>query len=264
MTSGVVPGSAVSRPAGDDLGPGDDELAVAVETGTGRLGLDLTRRLAAEAFGSAMLIVAVVGSGIAASRLSTDDVGLQLLENAAATAAALIGLILMFGAVSGAHFNPVVTLIDRMLGTITTRDTGLYVVAQVAGACAGTMLANLMFELPAVELSTTERSSAALWLSEVIATVTLLVLIQGCVRTGRASVIPFAVGAWIGGAYWFTSSTSFANPAVTVARTLSDTFAGIAPASAPMFIVMQLIGAVIAFGLVRLFYPHDHSEAPDA
>jgi len=246
----------------DDLHPSDSDLARKVETGTGALALDLTRRLVAEAFGTAILIVAVVGSGIAASRASAGDVGLQLLENAAATAGALIGLILMFGAVSGAHFNPVVTVLDRALGTISTRDTALYVVAQVAGGCLGTILANLMFELPAVELSTTHRSSGALWLSEVLATVTLLVLIQGCVRTGRAGVVPFAVGAWIGGAYWFTSSTSFANPAVTVARTLSDTFAGIAPASAPMFILMQVLGAGIAFGLVRLFYPHDRSELP--
>lgn len=250
------------RPPGE-LHPSDADLSLRVETGTGELRLDLTRRLAAEAFGTGMLIVAVVGSGIAASRLSAGDVGLQLLENAAATAGALIGLILMFGAVSGAHFNPVVTLLDRGLGTTTTRDTALYVVAQVAGGCLGTVVANLMFELPAVELSTTERSSPALWLSEVVATVTLLVLIQGCVRTGRADVIPFAVGTWIGGAYWFTSSTSFANPAVTVARTLSDSFAGIAPASAPMFVVMQLAGAAIAYGLVRLFYPHDRSESPD-
>lgn len=252
----------VREPLLDELHPSDADLARGVETGTGALGLDLTRRLAAEAFGTAILIVAVVGSGIAASRLSAGDVGLQLLENAAATAGALIGLILMFGVVSGAHFNPVVTLLDRALGTTSTRDTALYVVAQVVGGCLGTILANLMFGLPAVELSTTGRSSGALWLSEVVATVTLLVLIQGCVRTGRASVVPFAVGAWIGGAYWFTSSTSFANPAVTVARTLSDTFAGIAPASAPMFILMQLLGAGIAFGLVRLFYPHDQSELP--
>ena len=260
MTSARTHGGAPA--AHDDLHPTDAALAVAVETGTGQLRLDLTRRLAAEALGTAILIVAVVGSGIAASRLSTGDVGLQLLENAAATACALIGLILMFGAVSGAHFNPVVTLLDRMLGTTTTRDTVLYVLAQVVGGCLGTMLANVMFELPVVELSTTDRSSAALWVSEVVATVTLLLVIQGCVRTGRASVVPFAVGAWIGGAYWFTSSTSFANPAVTLARTLSDSFAGIAPSSAPMFIVMQLVGAAIAFGLVRLFYPHDHSETP--
>lgn len=252
----VATGDAVLRPT-------DEALAVAVETGTGRLRLDLTRRLVAEAFGTAMLIVAVVGSGIAASRLSSGDVGLQLLQNAAATAAALIGLILMFGAVSGAHFNPVVSLVDRMLGTTTTRDTALYVLVQIVGACIGTVIANAMFELPLVELSTTERATGALWLSEVVATVTLLVLIQGCVRTGRSAVIPFAVGTWIGGAYFFTSSTSFANPAVTVARTLSDTFAGIAPASAPMFVAMQLLGAVIAVGLVHLFYPDDRPESPD-
>jgi arsenate reductase len=247
----------------DELHPSDVELSVELETGTGGLRLDLTRRLAAEAFGTAMLIVAVIGSGIMATQLSSGDVGLQLLENAAATAGALIGLILMFGEVSGAHFNPVVTLLDRMLGTTTTRDSALYVVAQVAGGCAGAVLVNVMFSLPAIELSTRVRSSGALWLSEVVATVTLLLVIQGCVRTGRANVVPFAVGAWIGGAYFFTSSTSFANPAVTVARTLSDTFAGIAPSSAPMFIVMQLIGAAIALGLVRLFYPHDHSENTD-
>jgi glycerol uptake facilitator-like aquaporin len=231
------------------------DLAREVETGTGWLHLDLARRLAAEALGTGLLIVAVIGSGIMATNLST-DVGLQLLENAAATAAALIGLILMFGAVSGAHFNPVVTITDRLLGTTTTRDTGLYVVAQVVGGCLGAMVANLMFELPAVDLSTRIRSSPALWLSEVVATVTLLLLIHGCVRTGRAKVIPFAVGAWIGGAYWFTSSTSFANPAVTVARTLSNSFAGIAPSSAPMFILMQLVGAGVAVVLIRFFYPH--------
>jgi glycerol uptake facilitator-like aquaporin len=241
---------------------GDDELRLDAETGTGQLRLDLARRLAAEALGTAFLIIAVIGSGIMATRLSPTDIGLQLLENAAATAGALVGLILMFGAVSGAHFNPVVTLTDRFLGTTTNRDTGLYIVAQVIGGCAGAVVANLMFELPAVELSTKERSSPALWLSEVVATVGLLLVIQGCVRSGRARAVPYAVGAWIAGAYWFTSSTSFANPAVTIARTLSDTFAGIAPSSAPMFILMQLVGAVIAFGLVRLFYPHPHPEQP--
>lgn len=243
--------------------PSDAALAHEVESGTGTLRLDLTRRLAAEALGTGLLVMAVVGSGIAASRLSSGDVGLQLLENAAATAAALIGLILMFGAVSGAHFNPVVSLLDRLLGTTTTRDTGLYVVAQVIGGCLGAMLANLMFDLPAVELSTHDRSSGALWLSELVATVTLLLLIQGCVRTGRAAVIPFAVGAWIGGAYFFTSSTSFANPAVTVARTLTDTFSGIAPASAPMFIVVQFAAVAVAYPLVRLFYPKHHESPED-
>lgn len=238
------------------------ELSTQPETGTGAFDLDLTRRLAAEALGSAFLIVAVIGSGIMATTLSPADVGLQLLENAAATAGALIGLILMFGAVSGAHFNPVVTLVDRSFGTITTRDTGMYILAQVIGASAGAVVANVMFELPAIELSTKVRSSPALWLSEVVATVGLLLVINGCVRSGRSAAVPFAVGAWIGGAYFFTSSTSFANPAVTVARTLSDTFAGIAPSSAPMFIVCQLAGAVIAVGLVRLFYPRTQ-ESPD-
>jgi glycerol uptake facilitator-like aquaporin len=231
------------------------DLARLPETGTGSVGLDLARRLVAEGLGTCFLVIAVVGSGIMASRLSPNDTGLQLLENAAATAAALIALILIFGAISGAHFNPVVTLVDRAFGSISTRDAGLYVAAQVVGGCVGAMLANLMFELPAIELSTKGRSSPALWLSEIIATVGLLLVIHGCVRTGRANVVAFAVGIWIGGAYWFTSSTSFANPAVTIARTLSDTFTGIEPSSAPMFILMQLIGAAIAYGLIRLLYP---------
>ena len=254
-----------SSPRGVEGGaPTEAEVALAPETGTGALRLDLARRLSAEFLGTALLIVAVIGSGIMAARLSPDDVGLQLLENAAATAGALIGLILMFGAVSGAHFNPVVTILDRLLGSISSRDTGLYVVVQIAGGCAGAVLANLMFELPAVEWSTKDRSSAALWLSEIVATVSLLLVIQGCVRTGRARVVPFAVGAWIGGAYWFTSSTSFANPAVTIARTMSDSFAGIAPASAPAFIGAQLVGVSIAFVLVRFFYPTPKSGQPDA
>jgi len=236
--------------------PTNEELAAQPETGIGQLRLDLVRRLVAEALGTCLLIIAVVGSGIMASRLSPDDIGLQLLENAAATAGALIALILMFGAVSGAHFNPIVSLVDRLLGTLSTRDTACYALAQTAGGCVGTILANLMFELDAINLSTKTRSSGALWLSEVIATIGLLLVIHGCVRTGRASAVPFAVGAWIGGAYWFTSSTSFANPAVTVARMLSDTFAGIEPSSAPMFIVMQLVGALLAFGLIRFLYPH--------
>lgn len=246
----------------DQLPLDDATLARSVETGTGALDLDLARRLVAEALGTALLIIAVVGSGIMASRLSPDDIGLQLLENAAATAGALIGLILMFGAVSGAHFNPIVTLVDRLLGTTTTRDTVLYALAQTIGGCVGTMLANVMFELDAINLSTKTRSSGPLWLSEVIATIGLLLVIHGCVRTGRASVVPFAVGAWIGGAYWFTSSTSFANPAVTIARTLSDTFAGIEPSSAPMFIVMQVVGALVAFALIRFLYPT--TETPHA
>jgi glycerol uptake facilitator-like aquaporin len=227
------------------------------ETGTGRLGLDLARRLTAEALGAGLLVVAVVGSGIMASRLSPDDIGLQLLENAAATAGALIALIWMFGAVSGAHFNPAVTLVDRSFGVITTHETGLYIVAQIAGGCLGAIVANLMFDLPAIDWSTKDRSSSALWLSEIVATAGLLLVIHGCVRSGRADVVAVAVGVWIGGAYFFTSSTSFANPAVTIARTLSDSFAGIAPSSAPMFILMQLIGAAIAVVLIRFLYPPD-------
>jgi arsenate reductase len=230
------------------------------ETGTGRLGLDLARRLTAEALGTGLLVVAVIGSGIMASRLSPDDVGLQLLENAAATAGALIALIWMFGAVSGAHFNPAVTLVDRSFGAITTGDTGLYVVAQIAGGCLGAIVANWMFELPAIDWSTRDRSSAALWLSEIVATAGLLLVIHGCVRSGRADVVAVAVGVWIGGAYFFTSSTSFANPAVTIARTLSDSFAGIAPSSAPMFVLMQLIGAAIAFVLIRFLFPSPSAE----
>ncbi len=217
--------------------------------------VSLPRRLVAEAVGTAFLIVAVVGSGIMASRLSPNDVGLQLLENAAATAGALIGLILMFGGVSGAHFNPVVTLVDRLFGDLSTSDAGAYVLAQIGGGCLGTVIANLMFELPAIELSTKDRSSPALWLSEFVATIGLLLVIHGCVRTRRANSVAYAVGVWIGGAYFFTSSTSFANPAVTIARTLSDSFAGIAPSSAPMFIVMQLVGGAAAFGLIAFIYP---------
>ncbi len=215
----------------------------------------LARRLVAESLGTAFLIIAVIGSGIMATRLSPDDIGLQLLENAAATAGALIALILAFGSVSGAHFNPVVTVLERILGFLSSRDSVLYIAAQTAGGIAGAIIANLMFDLPAVEWSTKERSSANLWLSEVVATVGLLLIIHGCVRSGRSSSVPYAVGVWIGGAYWFTSSTSFANPAVTVARMFSDSFAGIEPASAPMFIVMQCAGGALAAVLIRFLYP---------
>jgi glycerol uptake facilitator-like aquaporin len=231
------------------------ELARQPETGIGRLHVDLARRLTAEALGTGLLVLAVVGSGIMASRLSPDDVGLQLLENAAATAGALVALIWMLGAVSGAHFNPLVTLLDRSFGAISTGDASLYLAAQVAGGCLGAIVANLMFDLPAIDWSTNVRSSGGLWLSEVVATAGLLLVIHGCVRSGRANVVAVAVGVWIGGAYFFTSSTSFANPAVTVARTLSDSFAGIAPSSAPMFILMQLVGAGIALVLIRYLYP---------
>jgi glycerol uptake facilitator-like aquaporin len=220
--------------------------------------LNRSRRFVAEALGTGLLVLAVIGSGIMAQRLSPTDVGLQLLENAAATGAALVGLILVFGSISGAHFNPAVTLVARAHRTITTPDAAVHVVAQILGGCAGAILANVMFDLPAVDISTQARSSAGLWLSEVVATAGLLLVIYGCIRTKRAEAVPYAVGLWIAGAYWFTSSTSFANPAVTIARALSDTFAGIKPSSVPMFVVMQLIGTVVAIVLIDILYP-----APD-
>ena len=214
----------------------------------------MVRRFTAEAVGTAFLLIAVVGSGIMASRLSSDT-GVQLLANAIATAGGLAGIIVMVGPVSGAHLNPVVTLVDRAFGAIDNRDAAFYVLAQLIGAIGGTILADLMFGLPAIHLSTHRRSSGPLWLSEVIATIGLLLVIHACVRTGRTANLPHAVAAWIAGAYWFTSSTSFANPAVTIGRTLTDTFTGIAPSSAPMFVVMQLIGAAAAAGLIGLLYP---------
>ncbi len=216
---------------------------------------DLARRAVAEMVGTALLVLAVVGSGIAASRLSPGDIGLQLLENAVATAAALVAIILAIGPVSGAQLNPVVTLADRIFGGTTTVEAGTYCLAQVIGGAIGAVVANVMFSMPAIELSTRARSSTALWVSEVVATFGLLLVIFGVVRSGRAAVAPFAVGAYIGGAYFFTSSTSFANPAVTLARSLSNTFAGIDPGSVPAFVVAQFVGAALAVGLVRLFYP---------
>jgi len=221
---------------------------------------DLARRASAEAAGTLLLVAVVVGSGIAAQRLSPNNTGLELLENALATGAGLVALILAFGSVSGAHFNPVVTLADRILGGTTTRDGCVYVVAQVAGACAGCIVANVMFNLSAINVSTHARSSGALWFSEVVATFGLLIVILGVVRSGRTGLAPFAVGAYITAAYWFTSSTSFANPAVTIGRTLSNTFAGIKPSSAPMFIVMQLAGGLLAVFAALVWYPDLHAD----
>lgn len=215
----------------------------------------LSRRLVAEGLGTGLLLIAVVGSGIAAEELSPGDVGLQLLQNAAATAAALVAIILALGPVSGAHLNPVVTLADRAYGGLSNFEAAAYIVMQFAGAAVGVVVANLMFALPAIELSTKSRSSGGLWLAEVVATFGLLLVIFGVVRSGRTAMAPLAVGAYIGGAYFFTSSTSFANPAVTAARTLSDTFAGIAPASVPAFITAQLVGAGLAVVVTRFLYP---------
>ena len=220
----------------------------------------LIARLTAEAVGTALLVATVVGSGIMAQRLSPDDVGLQLLENAAATVGALIALILALGPVSGAHFNPVVSLVTRLFGGLSTRDTILYSLVQIAGGCIGAMIANVMFELDVVNLSTKDRSSGALWFSEVIATIGLVLIIFCIVRSGRASAVPYAVGVWIGGAYWFTSSTSFANPAVDFARSLSDSFAGIKPSSIPGFLIAQIVGGLLAFVLVKILYPVARDE----
>jgi len=223
----------------------------------------LTRRALAELVGSALLLIAVIGSGIAAERLSPGDTGLQLLENAAATAVALVAIILAVGAVSGAHLNPVVTLVDRLLGGLDTTTAAAYVGAQLVGASAGAVVANLMFDLPAIDWSTTERSGGGLWLGEVIATLGLVLVVFGTVRSGRTSAVPFAVGAYIGGAYFFTSSTSFANPAVTIGRMFSDTFAGIDPSSVPAFVVFQVVGSVVALVLVRALYPGIDRDLPD-
>jgi glycerol uptake facilitator-like aquaporin len=224
---------------------------------------DLGRRLLAEYVGTAFLVTVVVGSGIAAARLSPADTGLQLLENAAATAAGLVALLLALGPVSGAHLNPVVTLADAWFGGIDRRDVPGYVAAQVAGACSGAVLANLMFELDAVSWSTHARATHGPLLGEVVATIGLLLVIFGVARSGRSSATPFAVGAYIGGAYFFTSSTSFANPAVTVGRMFSDTFAGIEPASAPAFILCQLGGMLAAVVLLRALYPDVERIADD-
>ncbi|WP_238005564.1 MIP/aquaporin family protein [Dactylosporangium sp. AC04546] len=227
----------------------------------------LWRRLLAEFIGTAMLVTAVVGSGVMATRL-TDDIGLQLLENSVATAFALGALILTFGPVSGAHFNPVVSAADWFLGRRTGtglpgRDLAGYVAAQVAGAIGGSVLANLMFKLPAVDFATKDRTGSDLWLGEIVATAGLLLLIFALTRSGRAAVAPAAVGAYIGAAYWFTSSTSFANPAVTIGRAFSDTFAGIAPGSVPGFVAAQLAGLVIGAGLLLALYPSVGSAAGD-
>jgi glycerol uptake facilitator-like aquaporin len=215
----------------------------------------LRRRLLAEFLGSAFLAALVIGSGIAAQGLSAGNTSLALLENAVATAAGLFAIILMFGPVSGGHFNPVVSLVDAAFGGLGRRDAAAYIPAQVAGCVAGAVVANGMFALSAISISTHHRASPAHLFAEVVATLGLILVIFALARTGRAATAPAAVGAYIGAAYFFTSSTSFANPAITVGRMFSDTFAGIAPASAPGFIGAQLVGGLLAFGVVRALYP---------
>jgi arsenate reductase len=223
----------------------------------------LARQALAEFLGSAGLVAVVIGSGIAAQRLSPHQVGLELLENALVTGAGLVALILAFGPASGGHFNPVVSLADRAFGGVTDRQLAAYLPSQLAGGVVGAVLANLMFGLDAVSVSAHHRSSGGLWLSEALATFGLVVLVFGLVRSGRAAVAPFAVGAYITAAYWWSSSTSFANPMIDVARMLSNTFAGIAPSSVPMFVVMQLAGGVAAVGVVHLLYPSVGTVAAD-
>lgn len=223
---------------------------------------DLPRKAFAELLGSALLAATVVGSGIAAQRLSPHDAGLQLLENALITGAALVALILALGQVSAA-FNPVVTLAERALGALSSAAATVFIAAQVTGCCLGVVLANLMFDLSAVTLSTHDRNTGGLWLGEVVATFGLLLVVFGVVRSGRSHSVAYGVGGYVTAAYWFTSSTSFANPAITIGRTLTDTFAGIAPSSVVMFVLMQLIGAALALGAVRLLYPNATDVADD-
>jgi arsenate reductase len=215
----------------------------------------LWRRLVAELLGSAFLAAVVIGSGIAAVQLSPGNAGLELLENAAATAAGLFVIILVFGPVSGGHFNPVVSFVGAAFGGLRWRDAVAYLPAQVAGCIGGAVVANLMFSRAAVSLSAKHRASPGHFLSEIVATLGLILVIFALARTGQSRTAPAAVGAYIGAAYFFTSSASFANPAITIGRMFSATFAGIAPSSAPSFIAAQITGGVLAAGVIRMLYP---------
>jgi arsenate reductase len=208
-------------------------------------------------------VAGVVGSGIAAARLSPANTGVELFENAAATAAVLVAVILALGPVSGAHLNPVVTLADRYFGGITSGAAAGYVGAQLTGGILGAVVANAMFSRAALELSTKSRSGGGLWLAEVVATFGLLLVVFGVVRSGRAGAAPFAVGAYIGGAYFFTASTSFANPAVAVARMFSDTFTGIRPSSVPAFVLAELGGGILGVAAVAVLFPRAAERARD-
>ena len=220
---------------------------------------DLKKVLLAEGIGTMFLLIGVVGSGIMAQRLSEGEEGLILLQNAAATTAVLIAIISIFNKIS-ADFNPAVTLAAWALGHRTRKEVLPVLVAQTGGGILGTVVANLMFDLSAISWSTTNRSGSHLWLGEVIATIGLLLVIFSLLRTSRTSKIPYVVGAYIGGAYYFTSSTSFANPAVTISRSFSDTFTGISPSHIPMFILMQLAGTAVAIALIRFLFPSNTNE----
>jgi glycerol uptake facilitator-like aquaporin len=215
----------------------------------------LWRRLLAEFLGSAFLALIVIGSGIAAQNLSPGNVGLELFENAAATAVGLFAIILMFGPISGGHFNPVVSFGDAGFGGLKWKEAAAYLPFQVVGCIVGAIAANAMFSQATISISTKHRATGPHWLSESIATIGLLIVIFALARTGRSHLAPAAVGAYIGGAYFFTSSTSFANPAITVGRMFSNSFAGIAPSSVPSFVSAQVVGGVLAFGLIKALYP---------
>jgi glycerol uptake facilitator-like aquaporin len=222
----------------------------------------LSRRTVAEFLGTAFLVAAVVGSGIMGERLAAGNVALALLANTVATGAALVVLILTFGPISGAHFNPVVTLADALEGGISWAETLPYIPAQIFGGISGAIIAHVMFGLPVVSLSQHARTGPPQWFSEFVATFGLLSVIWGCSRT-RSSVVPFAVGTYITAAYWFTASTSFANPAVTIARCLSDTFAGIRPVDVPWFIFAQFIGGFAATMVFRWLVPNLRVQAKE-
>ena len=244
---GAAVGAAVEPSASEVVGAAAGERA------------GLWRRALAEFLGTGLLVAVVVGSGIAAANLSPDDVGLQLLENSLATTLGLAVLIAVLGPVSGAHLNPVVTLVDLLLGWQDPAgprlaDVTAYLAAQVTGGIGGAVLANTMFGEPTA-LATTDRASGAAFLAEVVATAGLVLVIFSLLRAGRETMIAPAVGAYIGAAYWFTSSTSFANPAVTVGRVFSDSFAGIAPGSVLPFVLAQLVGGAVGIGLVAVLYP---------
>lgn len=228
--------------------------------------MTLGRRLTAEAVGTGLLSAVVVGSGISAARLSADP-GIQLAANCAATVTGLAVIILLVGPVSGAHLNPAVSLVDWFTarrgdatGLSSTEMSG-YAAAQIAGGSAGTALANLMYDQPAITVATTDRTGLHQWLAEIVATAGLVAIITALIRTGRTALAPVAVAGWIGAAYWFTSSTSFANPAITLARTLSDTYTGIAPACAPAFVAAQIFGAFLGLGLAAYLYPRPEPDS---
>jgi glycerol uptake facilitator-like aquaporin len=223
----------------------------------------LPRQAAAEGIGTAFLVAAVIGSGIMATRLSPDDVGLQLLENSLVTGATLVALILALQPVSAA-FNPVITLVEIALRRVRPAHAAALIAAQLLGGFGGAVVANLMFDLPAVTIASHNRTGAGLWLGEVVATLGLVLVIFGSIRSGRTETIAYAVGGYITAAYWFTSSTSFANPAVTVARMFSDTFAGISPDSVPLFLLMQLLGGVLGLAAVLALFTTSHGQPPAA